>query len=200
MDRIDAVRAFLRVLDTGSFTRAAALQGISKTSISQHVARLEADLGVSLFHRTTRTVTPTAEGLQYADKATAFLDLFDDAHHAVKTDLRQIRGTLKVEVPSPIGQMLLLPHLQSFQEKYPGIVLDLTCSDRISDLVRHGLDCSLRGGDLPDSTLISRKLCQLEFGLFASPSYLMRHGMPHTLIDLRQHAKIGYRECVFRRT
>lgn len=194
MDRIDAVRTFLRVLETGSFTRAAATLGIGKTSVSEQVARLEADLGVSLLHRTTRSVTATAEGLQYAGKATAFLALFDEARQAVKTDPRQVRGVLKVEVPSPIGQMLVLPHLQDFLDQYPGITLDLTCNDRISNLVRDGVDCALRGGELPDSSLVCRRLGELEFGLFASPGHLMRHGIPQTLADLGRHARIGYRE------
>jgi LysR family transcriptional regulator, regulator for bpeEF and oprC len=149
MDRIEAMRSFVHVVDSGSFTQAAARLGRNKTTVSDQVARLESSLGVSLLTRITRTVVPTAEGLQYARKASAILAQFDEAESALKTRIRNPQGVLRVEMPSPIGHALVIPQIHSFLTQYPRITLDLNCTDRISDLVREGVDCVLRGGSCP---------------------------------------------------
>jgi LysR family transcriptional regulator, regulator for bpeEF and oprC len=195
MDRIEAMRSFVHVVDSGSFTQAAARLGRNKTTVSDQVARLESSLGVSLLTRTTRTVVPTAEGLQYARKASAILAQFDEAESALKTRMRNPQGVLRVEMPSPIGHALVIPQIHSFLTQYPRITLDLNCTDRISDLIREGVDCVLRGGVLPDSSLVCRKLCDVEFALFASPAYLTRYGIPRWPSDLARHERVGYRNA-----
>ena len=195
MDRIEAMRSFVQVVETGSFTRAAAALGRHKATVSDQVAQLERALGASLLTRTTRTVVPTAEGRQYARKAATILAQCDEAEAALRAPVRHPQGVLKVEIPLPIGHMLVVPQIQSFLARYPRIVLDLNCTDRISDLVREGVDCVVRGGELPDSSLVCRKLCDVEFALFASPAYLTRHGIPQQPGDLAGHHMIGYRNA-----
>lgn len=195
MDRIEAMRSFVQVVEAGSFTQAAMLLGRNKTTVSDHVARLEDHLGFSLFNRTTRSVVPTQEGLQYARKVSFILEQLDNAELQLKTRTRSAQGVLKVEMPSPIGHLLVVPQIQSFLAQYPRITLDLNCTDRHADLHRDGIDCVLRGGVLPDSSLICRKLCDLEFALFASPAYLSNHGIPRQPADLAHHHQIGYRNA-----
>lgn len=193
MDRIEAMRSFVQVVNTGSFTRAAAALGCQKGRVSDQVARLEKLLGVSLLTRTTRAVAPTPEGLQYARKATAILMQLDEAETALRLRSRSPQGLLKVEVPSALGSLVVVPNLPSFLNLYPRISLDLGCTDRRSDLVREGVDCVVRGGLLPDSSLVCRKLCDLESALYASPAYLGRVGIPLTPADLDRHEQVGFR-------
>lgn len=195
MDRIEAMRSFVQVVEQGSFTQAAKALGRHKATVSDQVAWLERVLGVSLLTRTTRTVVPTTEGLLYARKAAAILSQVDEADASVKTPLRNPQGTLRVELPSPIGHMVVVPEIHTFLARYPLITLDLSCTDRRSDLIREGVDCVVRAGVLPDSSLVCRKLCNLEFALFASPAYLSRHGIPREPADLKAHHMVGYRNA-----
>lgn len=193
MDRIDAMRSFVRVVDTGSFTQAALSLGLGKTSVSEHVARLEAELGVRLLHRTTRAVVVTPEGEQYAAKARALLALFDDTQASVKTSGQQVHGVVRVDVPTTIGQAMVIPRLEALYVSHPQLVIELHCSDSFSDVVADGLDCVVRAGMLPDSSMVCRKIGEIGFSLFAAPAYLARRGTPLVLADLPDHHHIGYR-------
>ncbi len=193
MDRIDAMRSFVRVVDTGSFTKAALSQGMAKTSVGAHVARLEAELGVRLLHRTTRAVVATPEGERYAVKARALLALFDETQGSVKAASRQVQGVVRIDVPTPIGHTMVIPRLDAFCRSYPLLAVELHCSDSFSDVVAEGLDCVIRAGALPNSSMRCRKIGDIEFGLFASPIYLARQGTPMDIADLVGHHHIGYR-------
>lgn len=195
MDRIEAMRSFVQVVEQGSFTRAATALGRHKATVSDQVAMLERALGVALLTRTTRTVVPTSEGFAYARKSALILAQIDEADASVKTPLRNPQGTLRVELPTPIGHMVVVPEVHTFLAKYPRIALDLSCTDRRSDLVSEGVDCVVRAGDLPDSSLVCRKLGVLEFALFASPAYLARQGIPMEPADLMAHQMVGYRNA-----
>lgn len=196
MDQIEAMRSFVQVVDARSFTRAAAVLGRHKAKVSDQVAQLERRLGVSLLTRTTRAVVPTQEGLQYARKAASILAQIDEADASLKLPTWNPQGVLKVEVPAALGHLVVMPQVQSFLNQYPRIVLDLSCTDRRSDLVRDGIDCVVRGGLLSDSSLVCRKLCDLEPGLYASPGYLSRRGIPLSPADLHDHDLIGFRNPV----
>lgn len=196
MDRIEAMRSFVHVVELGSFTRAATALGRHKATVSDQVALLERALGVALLTRTTRTVVPTSEGLLYARKAALILAQLDEADASIKTPLRNPQGTLRVELPTPIGHLVVVPEVHSFLARYPRISLDLSCTDRRSDLIREGVDCVVRAGELPDSSLVCRKLGDLEFALFASPAYLARAGIPLSPADLASHQLVGYRNAV----
>jgi LysR family transcriptional regulator, regulator for bpeEF and oprC len=193
MDRIEAMRSFVHVVEQGSFTRAATTLGRHKATVSDQVALLERLLGVHLLTRTTRNVVPTAEGLLYARKAAAILAQIEEADATVRVPLRHPQGMLRVELPTPIGHMVVIPEVHTFLARYPGITLDLSCTDRLSNLVQEGVDCVVRAGELPDSSLVCRKLCDLDFALFASPIYLARAGIPREPADLAGHQRVGYR-------
>jgi LysR family transcriptional regulator for bpeEF and oprC len=195
MDRLETMRSFVSVVETGSFTRAAERLGRNKSTVSDQVAQLEVFLGVRLLNRTTRAVVPTPEGLRYARKAGAILASVDEAEATLTKRTRNPQGLLKVEMPSPIGHLVVAPQIHTFLTQYPRITLDLNCSERFSDVVREGVDCVLRGGVLPDSSLVCRKLGDLQFALFAAPAYLTRHGMPNHPSELAQHLRIGYRNA-----
>ena len=129
----------------------------------------------------------------YARKVASILAQFDEADAAVKLRSYDPQGLLKVEVPSALGRLVIVPRLQSFLQQYPRMTLDLGCTDRRSDLIREGVDCVVRGGTLPDSSLVCRKLCDLQPALYASPAYLSRKGIPLTPADLAQHEQVGFR-------
>ncbi len=192
MGRFEAMRAFVQVVESGSFTKAAQQLGMHKATLSQQIQQLEAQLSARLLARTTRKVTPTAEGLGYYQHACAVLRQED----AVEAQLRQgsqvPAGHLRVNVPVSMGRLVLAPEIRGFLQRYPQLSLELACSDRAVDLVQEGVDCALRGGDLPDSRLAAYPVGQLRFALCAAPSYVEAFGLPQTPQDLAQHQQVGF--------
>lgn len=168
MDRFDAMRAYVQVLDSGSFTKAAQALALHKATVSQQVQALEDRLGVRLLTRTTRSVAPTAEGLAYYQRACAILQQVDEAESWLRQGRHAASGHLRVEVPVAIGRLVLVPEIRGFLERHPRISLELGCTDRTVDLVREGVDCALRGGDLPDSRLVGRRVGAVPFVLCAA--------------------------------
>lgn len=150
MDRFDAMQAFVRVVETGSFTRAADTLHMSKTTVTQLVQQLEARLRVKLLNRTTRKVNVTAEGAVYYERAVRLLADMDDAETSLSAASASPRGRLRVDVPSPWARLVLIPSLPAFHERYPEIQLDLGVSDRMVDLIDERVDCVVRGGELVD--------------------------------------------------
>jgi LysR family transcriptional regulator, regulator for bpeEF and oprC len=192
MDRFDAMRAFVQVVDSGSYTQAAVQLTLHKATVSQQVQQLEARLGARLLTRTTRSVTPTEEGLAYYRHACAILQQVDEAESALRHGARAPEGHLRVDVPVAMGRLVFAPELGRFIESYPGITVELGCTDRSVDLVRAGLDCALRGGELPDSGLSARHVGDLRFVLCAAPRYIERHGLPATPAELERHQQVGF--------
>lgn len=178
MDRFDAMRAFVRVVDSGSFTRAAASLRIGRTAVTQLVQQLEARLRVRLLNRTTRKVALTADGATYYARAVRLLADLDEAEASLSNAAASPRGRLRVDVPSPLARLLLIPALPAFHARWPDIVLELGVSDRVVDLVGEHVDCVIRGGELADQSLAARKLADLAFGLYAAPAYLERVAAP----------------------
>ncbi|MEO8023303.1 LysR substrate-binding domain-containing protein [Polaromonas sp.] len=178
MDRFDAMQAFARVVETGSFTKAAETLHMSKTSVTQLVQQLEARLRVRLLNRTTRKVNVTADGAAYYERVIRVLADVDDAETSLSDASTSPRGRLRVDVPSPLATMILVPALPAFHARYPDIQLDMGVSDRMVDIIGENVDCVVRGGELTDLSLMARHVGDLQLGVHAAPSYLARAGTP----------------------
>ncbi|NHQ89794.1 LysR family transcriptional regulator [Janthinobacterium lividum] len=178
MDRFDAMKAFVRVVETGSFTRAAATLHMSRTTVTQLVQQLEARLRLKLLNRTTRKVNVTADGASYYERIVQVLDTLEEIETSLPHAAALPRGQLRVDVPSPLAALLLVPALPTFHALYPDIVLDMGASDRMVDVIADNVDCVIRGGDITDQSLMARKLADLPLGVYAAPAYLQRVGTP----------------------
>lgn len=178
MDRFDAMQAFARVVETGSFTKAAETLHMSKTSVTQLVQQLEARLRVRLLNRTTRKVNVTADGAAYYERVLRVLADMDDAETSLSGASASPRGRLRVDVPSPLARLILVPALPAFHAQYPDIQLDMGVSDRMVDIISDKVDCVVRGGELTDLSLMARHVGDLQLGVYAAPGYLARAGNP----------------------
>ncbi len=194
MDRFDAMTAFARVVETGSFTKAAETLHMSKTSVTQLVQQLEARLRVRLLNRTTRKVNVTADGAAYYERVIKLLADMDDAETSLSSAAEAPRGRLRVDVPSPLARMVLVPALPDFHARYPDIQLDMGVSDRIVDLIGENIDCVVRGGELTDQSLMARRVGDLQLGVYAAPSYLKLAGKPAHPRELEDthHRIVGF--------
>lgn len=192
MDRFDAMQAFARVVETGSFTKAADTLHMSKTSVTQLVQQLEARLRVRLLNRTTRKVNVTADGAAYYERVIRLLADMDDAETSLSAASAVPRGRLRVDVPSPLASMILIPALPAFHQRYPEIQLDLGVSDRYVDLIGDNVDCVVRGGTISDQSLVARHLGDLQIGVYASPGYLARAGVPAHPSELATHPIVSF--------
>lgn len=194
MDRFDAMQAFARVVETGSFTQAAQTLHMSRTTVTQLVQQLEARLRVRLLNRTTRQVNVTADGAAYYERVRRLLADLDDAETSLSTFAASPRGRLRVDVPSPLARLIIVPALHDFHARWPDIQLDLGASDRHVDLIDENVDCVIRGGAITDPSLVARHIGDLQAGLYAAPSYLERHGTPGhpSALETEPHQIIGY--------
>ncbi|WP_448103155.1 LysR family transcriptional regulator [Luteibacter jiangsuensis] len=190
MDRFDTMRLFVRIVERRSFTLAASDLDLPRSTATQAIKRLEGRLGVRLLQRTTRHVSPTLDGEAYHRRCLAILADVEDAEAAF-TDARPT-GLLRVDVHGTLARAFVLPDLPDFLARYPGLRVHIGEGDRLVDLVREGVDCVLRVGDLHDSSMVGRRIAMLEEVTCASPDYLERHGTPHTLDDLEGHVAIGF--------
>jgi DNA-binding transcriptional LysR family regulator len=191
IDRIMAMRTFVRIVDTNSFTRAAQSLGIPRPSATTLVQSLEAMLGIQLLVRTTRRLKLTAEGAAYYERCVQILADIDDIEASLRHPHDQPHGRLRVEMPAAIANAIVLPALDDFHARYEHIVLEFGVSNRQVDLVGEAIDCCILAGELPDSGLAARRLGALEQVTCASPLYLARHGMPLRLDDLTSHVAVN---------
>lgn len=178
MDRFDGMRAFVRVVEAGSFTKAAETLGMSRTSVTQLVQQLEAHLRLKLLNRTTRKVNVTADGAAYYERVVRLLAELHDIENNLPGSSTAPRGLLRVDVPSPFANMILVPALPAFHARYPEIQFDLGASDRKVDLIGENVDCVVRGGQVSDLSLVARHVGDLQLGVYAAPSYLAQAGTP----------------------
>ncbi|GFM82551.1 LysR family transcriptional regulator [Pseudomonas cichorii] len=194
MDRFDAMQAFARVVEAGSFTKAAETLHMSKTSVTQLVQQLEARLRVKLLNRTTRKVNITADGAAYYERVVRLLADLDDAETSLSSASALPRGRLRVDVPSPFASTILIPALPEFHARYPDIQIDMGVSDRIVDVIGENVDCVVRGGELTDQSLMARRVGDLRLGVYAAPSYLERAGTPAHPRELEDshHRIVGF--------
>jgi len=192
MDKLTSLRAFVKVVETASFSEAGRRLRISRSAVSKYVAELEHDLGVQLLSRTTRRVTPTENGQTYYERAMAILADLDAADQAVTQSQAKPRGLLRVNAPMSFGTMQLGPAIAEFMKLYPDLQIQLALSDEHVDPVQDGLDVTLRIAELESSSLIARKLMPIDRIVCASPEYLQKHGTPKHPSDLRNHACLTY--------
>ncbi|WP_444916976.1 LysR family transcriptional regulator [Microbulbifer sp. JMSA003] len=187
METIAAIPIFVTVAETGGFSPAAKLLGISKSAVSKRVTQLELQLGVKLLHRTTRKLSLTEAGEHFYEHARIAYKSAKDAQDAVLQLQGKPRGRLRINAPMSFGRLHLAPLIPVFMERYPEISIDMVLDDKVVDLVGEGFDIAIRGGDLPDTSLIARKLAPLKSVLCASPSYLKEFGEPTELEQLSAH-------------
>jgi len=194
VDRFDAMQAFVRVVETRSFTKAADTLHMSKTTVTQLVQQLETRLRVRLLNRTTRKVNVTADGAVYYERAVRLLAEMDDAETSLSSASAVPRGRLRVDVPSPFARLVLVPALPAFHARYPDIQIDMGVSDRVVDIIGENVDCVVRGGTLLDQSLMARSLGDLQLGAYAAPAYLANHGTPIDPRDLEgtHHRIVGF--------
>ncbi|WP_407156250.1 LysR family transcriptional regulator [Bradyrhizobium sp. STM 3557] len=190
MDRFDAMRLFVRLVERRSFTAAAADLGIPRSTASEVLKALEARLGTRLIERTTRHVTPTLDGEDYYRRSVAILTEVEEAETALR-DARP-RGLLRIDAHPMLTRTFLLPHLPAFLARHPLLDLRIGQGDRLVDLVREGVDCVIRSGELDASGMIQRRLGTIEEITAASPAYLRAHGTPRSPDELGGHQMIGF--------
>ncbi|HWL71959.1 MAG TPA: LysR family transcriptional regulator [Geminicoccus sp.] len=191
MDRLKAMETFVRVVDTGSFSRAAKALGLPRSSVTMTMQRLEHHLGVRLLHRNTRQLRLTDEGELYVERCRAILLDVRSAEDSLRPDGR-VSGRLRVDMPPSIGRSIILPALRSFRERHPDVEMAIGMTDRLIDLVQEGVDCVIRAGALRDSSLIARRVGSYRWVVCASPDYLARHGEPRDVAALADHVLLGY--------
>ena len=190
MDRLDVMRLYTRIVDRGSFTLAAQdLEGPRSTA-TQVIKELETRLGVRLLQRTTRSVRSTLDGEAYYQRCVTILGEIEEAESAFRD--AKPRGLLRVDVHGTLARHFVLPTLPAFLAEYPDLQLQMSEGDRLVDLVREGIDCVLRVGDLQDGAMIGRRVAMLAEVTCASPAYLARHGMPATLAELEGHVAVAF--------
>jgi LysR family transcriptional regulator for bpeEF and oprC len=192
MNKLQAMQVFVRVVETGAMTRAADSLQIPKATATTLIQQLEADLGVKLLNRTTRSVSVTTDGAAYYPRCVAILAQIRDTEESLAHRHAAPGGRLRVDVPTLLARWVLVPALPAFFARYPDIDLALGCSERRADLIEEGIDCAVWSGELEDSTLIARRVGLLYFGTCASPSYLAAHGQPRHPDDLASHRCINH--------
>jgi DNA-binding transcriptional LysR family regulator len=193
MDHLLAIRVFARVVEGGSFTKAADSMRMPKATVTKLVQDLERHLHVKLLQRTTRRVVVTAEGAAYYECTARVVNELDDIEAGLADAQVAPTGRLRIDVGSSFAGRVLIPALPEFVSRYPGIRIDLGVSDRPVDLVGENVDCVIRGGTLPDSSLVARRVGQMAWVTCATPGYLAAHGTPSHPRELVQgHALLGY--------
>ena len=188
MLRLNDLQVFVRTADRGSLSACARELGISPALASAAVKRLEGELGLRLFVRTTRSLSLTAEGTQYLEHAREALRLLRAGSDALAAGKDSFGGTLKIAMPSDLGRNLLLGWLDTFQRRHPKLHYQLSVSDRLADMVRQQVDVAIRYGEQDDSSLIAMPIAPAnDRVLVASPAYLQEHGPVLSLDDLQRH-------------
>ncbi|OOY14894.1 LysR family transcriptional regulator [Thioclava sp. DLFJ4-1] len=193
MDKLSVMQAFRRIVERGSFARAAEDLGVSPALLSREIKLLEESLGSSLLTRTTRSMSLTDAGRLYYDEASGILDAVTSVETRIRDGAGAVRGHLKVNASSSFGQTVISPILPEFLEAYPDLRLSLSLDDRVVDMVEGGFDVSIRiRPAMPDSALVARKIGTMRQRIFAAPAYLARAGTPEGPEDIAGHRVIGF--------
>ena len=192
MDRLLALQTFARVVELGGFTKAGDSLQLPKTTVSDLVQNLETHLGVRLLQRTTRRVTVTPEGAAFYERCTRILTDLEEAEASVMQARVAPKGRLRVDVPGALGRLFIIPQLPEFLTRYPDLRLELGMGLRPVQLLEEGVDCVVRIGEQPDSSLVARRIGTLSFICCASPEYLREHGVPRTPEDLSAHRCVNF--------
>lgn len=178
MDQIQSIRVFARVVEAGTFTKAAESLNLPKGTVTKLVQHLESRLKVKLLNRTTRRVTVTPDGAAYYERTVRVLNDLDDIEASMTNAQAKPSGRLRVDVGTSVAREIIIPALHGFFERYPDIQLDLGVTDRSVDLLVDNVDCVIRGGELVDQSLVARRVANVPLMTVASPAYLKAHGTP----------------------
>jgi len=192
MDRLDAMRVFVRIVDLQSFTRAADDLQLPRATVTHTIQQLERRLGARLLHRTTRHVSATLDGEAYYQRCRQLLSDFEESESVFSSSAAKPRGKLRVDLQGTLATHFLLPHIGEFFARYPGIELEIGLGDRLVDLVREGIDCVLRAGEPRESSMVGRRVALLEQVTCASAAYLEQFGEPRTPEEFRAHRAVNY--------
>ncbi|MFM0336191.1 LysR family transcriptional regulator [Paraburkholderia fungorum] len=195
MNEIRAIATFVRAATLGSLRRAAVDQGISPQAASHAVMQLEKELGVRLFHRTTRKLSLTEEGQRLFDSVKPALAVFSSALNEARRSKEEVGGLLRVSAPRALGLPVLWPYFEEFARLHPDVQLEAQFDDHFTDLVTERSDVGFRGGPPPSGGSIARRLVPIQLIICASPEYIERHGAPRTIEELNQHRCTGYRRA-----
>ena len=194
MDKLTSIRTFCGVAREGSFSMASRRLGVSTAMVSKHIKRLEDELGVRLFNRSTRHCSLTEAGAEFYNRSQRLLAYLEEAEASVKNLSDEVRGTLKLSAPSTFGSLYLMPAIIAYKQRYPNLAFSLRLSARMPDLLEGGLDLAIHAGGtrLDDSELVARKLGSFRLSVCASREYLDEHGWPRHPEDLRHHNCLVY--------
>lgn len=193
MDKFSAMQAFVRVVEAGTFTKAADSIGMPKATVTRLIQTLEKELDTKLLNRTTRKVTVTADGAAYYERAGRLLGDIEELESSMSRAKASPRGRLKVDIPASLGMAVIIPALPDFYARYPDIQIELGVSDRPVDIITENVDCVIRGGEITDQSLVARRIGEFYLMSCASPAYLKRHGVPVHPRELeRTHKLIRY--------
>jgi LysR family transcriptional regulator for bpeEF and oprC len=192
MDRLDAIKIFVRVVESGSFSAVAHEMGIGQPSISKQVAALEAHLGAQLLMRTSRNLSLTDAGREFYESATRLIADLESAESRVGRGHISPSGIVRVTAAHAFSCLYVIPQLAKFHARYPQIVVEMLVSERTTNLVEEGIDVAIRNGALSDSSLVARKLADTPVVLVASMTYLAHHGEPKTPGDCDKHSAVGF--------
>ncbi|MFK0333049.1 LysR substrate-binding domain-containing protein [Rhizobium sp. NPDC090275] len=193
IERLTGLIAFARAGSLGSYTAAARSLAISPSAVSKSIQRLEKQLGVSLFSRTTRSLTLTTEGRDLHERALRLLRDAEEIQQAAKAARTEPAGTLRIAASLPIGLHVIAPALPRFRSLHPKVNIDLRLSDHMVDLIEGGFDLAVRMGDVSDSRLLSRRLLPHRLCCYASPEYLAERSPPTHPDELEEHETVGMR-------
>ncbi|MCQ6255136.1 LysR family transcriptional regulator [Pseudomonas sp. Q11] len=192
MDKFDALQLFIRIIEQGSFTRAANGLNIPRATATLAIKELERQLGARLLERTTRQVRPTLDGQAFYERCKAVLADLEDAESSLSTVVANPRGTLRLDLHGTHATRIILPNIQDFHRRYPEIDLVISSGDRLVDLVSEGVDCVVRAGNPRDSSLVAKRLALMPEVVCASPGYLAEHGTPTFPQQLAEHQAVGF--------
>lgn len=193
MDKFSAMQAFVRVVEAGTFTKAADSMHLPKPTVTRLIQDLERELDTKLLNRTTRKVTVTVDGAAYYEEASRLLDEVHELEANMSRAKASPRGKLKVDIPSSLGLAVIIPALPDFYARYPDIQLELGVSDRPIDIIAENVDCVVRAGEITDPSLVARRIGEFYIMACASPAYLKRHGVPQHPRELdKGHQTIRY--------
>ncbi len=200
MDKLEAMRGFVQVVEAGSFTRAAEAQGVPGSTITRQIQALEAGLGIRLLHRTSRKISLTPQGDYYYRGCLDLLAQAELLDSGLQTQHSQLRGQLTIELPVALAYCLIMPRITEFTARYPDIQVIINTANRTADLAGERIDCVIRIGSLHNDSLIARSLGTLPMVICASPGYLQQYGTPQHPQDLaRRHQLIQVRSAQTRR-
>lgn len=192
MDRLQAMSAFARVVETGSFSGAARQMGVGQPAISKTIAQLEDRLQVRLLVRSTHGLAPTDAGLRFYERARITIREADEAELEARGAGAGLSGRLRVSAPTTFTRLLIVPRLPEFLQRHPDLEIDVLLDDRVIDLVSEGIDIALRMGELADSSAIARRIARGRRSVIATRAYLERAGLPLVPADLATHEAIVY--------